>query len=280
MVVTVHSGERGRLAVLIIDLDRAVRAYDHVSTSEEGWRERVEALMYQDAVHSDFAEIDAGDPSSLDAFFTKMFDTQMRGVFEGAQHWRENGSIEIDTPQAGLTIGIDGEPAGVTDSGKTVIDGVPIGERTIVLTDPNGLVQHEPVPVSVERGRASTLVPALSSGPSSVPAIRAVTLWTGVAVAAAGVALLVYASRAPQDGHDLRVCPGGDCPDRARSFATFSGDPGGVPIAPVASGLFGAGLGWSLGALLFGEEHELPWIAWLAGVGLGGAALAGTWAAN
>jgi hypothetical protein len=280
MVVTVHSGERGRLAVLIIDLDRAVRAYDHVSTSDEGWKERVEALMYQDAVHSDFAEIDVTDPAALDAFFTKLFDTKMRGVFEGASHWRENGAVEIDTPQAGLTIGIDGEPAGVTAAGKTRVDGVPIGERTIALTDPNGLVQHEPVPLSVERGRAALLVPTLSSGPSSVPTIRAVTLWTGVAVAAAVAAMFAYAFAAPQDGHDLRVCPGGVCPDSDRRFATFSGAPGGVPIAPIAVGLFGAGLGWSLGALIFGEEHELPWIAWLTGVGLGGAALAGTWAAD
>jgi hypothetical protein len=168
----------------------------------------------------------------------------------------------------------------MTAAGRTTIEGVPIGRRTIGLFDPTALVSHEPVPVAVERGRATVFAPTFSEGTSAVPAIRATTLWTGVAASAGGIAALIYAFAAPQNGHDLRVCPGGDCADTDRRYKTFSGDPGGVPIAPIAAALLGTGIGWAAGTLLFGEEHELPWIAWLTGIGLGGAALAATWAAN
>lgn len=275
IIVTVHPG--GRLAVLLIDLDRAVRAYDHVSTSDEGWKERVESLMYQDAVYSDFAEVKAGaDPEAL-TFFERFFDTKVRGLFESARHWRENGSITIETPHGGLMIGIDQDDAGVTVAGRTEIDGVTVGERRVHLLDPNGLVGHAGVPVQVERGRSTVLNPTFSTGPSLVPTVRTVTLWTGIVTAAAGVGLLVHAFTAPQTSHDILTCPGGDCPGADPPFSTFSGDPEGVPIAPIALGLLGAGAGWSLGTLI-GDDTELPWIAWLIGAGAGGAALGMTWA--
>lgn len=277
MIVTVHPG--GRLAALLIDLDRAVRAYDHVSTSDEAWQERVESLMYQDAVYSDFAEIDPGAPDDVRAFFERFFDTKVRGLFESAQDWRENGSIAIETPQAGLTIDIDDTSAGVTVAGRTEVNGIFVGPHRIRLTDPKGLVEHAPVSITVERGRIARLVPTLSTGPSAVPTVRTVTLWTGIATTAAGAGLLIHAFTAPQDGHDVLTCPGGDCPDADRRFSTFDGSSNGVPIAPIALGLLGAGAGWSLGTLI-GEDHQLPWAAWLIGTVTGGAALGLTWAVD
>ena len=76
-------------------------------------------------------------------------------------------------------------------------------------------------------------------------------------------------------------CLEDDCPgSRFRTIAQLtgregdhSGPPrGGVLALPLGYSITGAGAAFSLGALFFGDDGDLPWIAWIAGAAVGGLA--------
>lgn len=281
-----REGDTDRLSVTLVDLRAALREWEAAPRDEADWRAAVEAAVNERAVAVSTPFTEVRDRAEAERWLDGLVAERLRPVFEAAGAWRPWGGIELRGAGAGFVVEVDGVTIGTTGADPTRLVLVPPGRRAVVLTHP----EHAPVraEVVVEAGRLVPLVvePELLAG--ATHALRDVTTWSGVGLAAAGaVTLAVALVRA--DGDVVTYCLGaGDgavvagC-DPSSQFQRAGYDPGatpgfsgalnppGVRLAPLGYSLVLTGVIWSLGAVLLGDTREAPWIPLVAGVILGAA---------
>jgi len=161
----------------------------------------------------------------------------------------------VKSALADAELELDGKAAGVTCRGTTLLSGVKSGTRRLLARDRRGRT----IELALAVPRSGALEVSTFDVADDRPWLRDATLWSGVALAAGGTALTVYALSA---SGDRVLCPlPGATPECGRAeFTSFGG--GRLPIAPLGYGLIAAGATWALGALVF--ERDEPWFAHLS----------------
>lgn len=250
------------LALVALDLRRAARIIDSGSNPEA-----VESELYSTAIRPE--EVPFEGSADLGVRIAEALEPGLRTL----GLWFENGRIVLSAPP-GEEVRVDGAPVATTEEGSTRLGGVPAGSRLIAVGD--RFERRVSVPAG---GSVLVEVPA----PPVPSALRTVTIWSGVGVAVAGVAVTGWALAAAEPDRYGCLTSGGACPGPAgvgfrsvpESGATGPGaiDRSAVPAAAVGAGLLAAGVTWSLGALLFHDEDEDPWWALAGGLVVGGLAL-------
>ncbi len=254
----------GKISGVLIDLTEAIRCADAGGDDE---------TLADCAAQHALVATSLGHPDA-DSLVREVF----RPALERSGHWEPYGSIAVEIAPRDAVISLDGKPLGRIDDTARV-EGVRPGQRKLVFEHPQSPAQE--VGVEVKRGELAAVSVAFPVEPPLHPA-RTITIWSGAAVGAIGVGLLIWAAVASaNDSSVAAYCFGGDdCPTRFRTFSQLTDDEGdhsglphgGVLAIPLGYSIAGAGATFSLGALLIGDDDELPWIAWIAGAVVGGLA--------
>jgi hypothetical protein len=261
--LAVISNAAGRISAVLIDLDEALRCAD------------VDCAADRAVLATSLPQV-VPDEAAARKYLDELVQASFRPVLEKSGHWEPYGSIEVTADREDAVISLDGKPLG-SIRGTSRVEGVRPGARKLAFEHPEALPQE--VRVEVKRGETTSIAVELASNAGAHP-VRTVTLWTGAGIAAVGLGIAIWAAAA-SSSVDVYCQAEGDCSGTDfRTFAQLTGDEGdhpgppksGVLALPLGYSLFGAGAGFSLGALFIGEEQELPWIAWIVGTAVGGLA--------
>lgn len=269
-----------RLSAVLVDTDRALEVLDRTDRSQPDAEARAEAQINRGSVVAAPARRRITSASDARAFLADLFTEGFRPAFEKSGTWRPYGALHVQTDISGIAIKMDGRPIGTTQAGGvTRIQRVRAGRRTLALTHPEYL-PFETTIVVVARQTAEIAASLVRRDDSGNDVPRTATLWAGVAGAAAGIGLLAYALATPNGSSSLLCLENDPSCEGGREFISFGYDaskadtdpnavnPSGLLVAPLGYSLAGAGLTWSLGALLSSRDRT-PWIAILAGLGVG-----------
>lgn len=262
-------GRPDRVSALLIDLEAALECSDtHV---EEVDRERCaseHALVASDLGHR------VASAAEMRRHFDGVVNDIFRPALEATGHWEPLGRIELTSERARTIVSLDGVPIGSLGRGRALITGVRAGRRTLRVEDPDG--EEDELELSVDVAARDTAQVTIRAG--AYHPVRTATLWSGLVLAAAGIAFTVWGLA----GHQSDVyCAGTSCSDRA-TFKSVGGliDGGDqaprrdVLAVPLGYSLFVIGGAFTLGAIFEGEEADVPWISILAGSVAGGVAYA------
>ncbi len=270
-----REGEPDRLSAQLIDTDRVLEAYHADPRDAEYWEANLEAAINENAPSSPRTEV--ATLAAAQAFVTALFDTHLRPSLEAGGQWKPFGHIELAATAPGLTILLDDAPVGVTGAGRTRLDGVLPGQRSLRVEGPT--LHSDVETFEVVRGEAVAVAPELSARPTGE---SATTRWAleivGAAAVVAGGVLVAVAAATPDTTLHTYCVEGAlaGCTS-TRGFVTSDYDVergafpngGGVALAPLGLGLLAGGIAWGAGTLLFVEEDETPWIPLVVGVVLG-----------
>lgn len=265
-----------RMSSVLIDTDLALQIYHDANRNRPDWSTDVEVRIGNGATVTKPIRARVRNASETTKYLQALFEVHFRSTFERTQHWEPYGRLEIECAIPGLVVEMDGRPLGTTQTNLTRVRGLHPGRHRIALNHPN----YEPAQAEVEITRAQTTRVSLTPKrrPGSGAPLKTALLWTGAAVAATGVGVLTYGLTRPSDV--TLTCIGNVC-DSGQNFVTFGYDPdqadrnplqvnpSGVLIAPLGYSLIGAGAAWGLGSWLTDEE-DLPWIAFVVGLAIGG----------
>lgn len=226
--------------------------------------------------------LNTDDVVAVDAYFSSLFDRQLRGAFERSGHWRPYGSIAVRSNRAGAVLELDGRTVGLTGEGLVQLDGVIGGDRTVVARFGDGDPVHREVVVHAGQQVEVTFEFATATSP-----VRKGMFWGGVATGVAGIVLLAaspaFADGRPaacivRPGADASACPTGGGP----TLSSYDGalpatsveavTSGGALVIPLGAALAAAGATWATAAQFWGEPDTHPWWGLVIGVGLGAAA--------
>lgn len=276
MVSNVAIADRpDRISMTIVDLHLALRTF-HGAERRAGWEDDVEATIGEEAVLVPSIRAEVRDAQEAETFLATTFSRELQPKLEERGHWEPYGDVEIETNADAPSFRVDGDSIG-TGTRHTKLAGVRPGTHAIEVEAP-GFLPAE-VEVTVTKGAVAPLRVELGIAPNNtVGIVRAITLWGGVAVAAAGAAVLIY-GLASGGGAETSCFRGSDC-EASRAFRTFGYDasaagtlepvnPPGVLVVPLGYSLAGAGATFALGTWLIGGEEDVPWIQWIAGVAVG-----------
>ena len=248
----------------------------------ERWR------LSQQPDHSELAVLDHAIPLRIQPTVVKDNDAllaQLRGFMERARErllafgQKAYGEIELELPKAGIEIELDGQVITQNKSRSVRLTHTPKGLRRLSLRG-EGLRTFSRS-VSVKPGALVRLQPDLT--PAGESALVRWTKWSGVAVAALGVAALVVggAQVAVFESTPGRYCIEawrGTCSSRFLRINDWRRPPpgpvqqsygGGLALIPLGYSLAGAGLISALSAWLTNDSDHL-WIAIASAVAAGG----------
>jgi hypothetical protein len=271
LLVLTHFTQEGmteRLSLLLIDTTRALRVLHEATAGEE-----VEPALVARSVILQRSILVEDRVGALEAM-----ESELRSTFEETGHWDPFGEVEVRSELPGATIAIGGVGVGRTEGGGARIVRVPIGLQRVVIEHD----ERAPFEAEVEVHRGASVVVEVTAVERFDPAgaqVRSAVLWSGLAVAVAGVAISIVAL-VPRDTTTVCVhsstteCDGGSTWTRFGAGGDGAGESGnghGPPILPLGLALTGMGAAWSLGTFLFGDEDDVPWIQLAAGVALFGA---------
>lgn len=271
MIVSVLSeqGAPDRLSVVILDAARA-RTLPPERTDEAVLIERV-----QQATREEEAA----------AFLHALIEGDLRAHLEEAKHWQVYGELRLRSSAAGAELFIDGLSVGTVVSAETVIRDLRRGAHRVALE----LGQEQRLERDVTIGAEPALLELdpLALAPVRSDTARYAIAGTGAALAAAGIAVAIYASTRGATGACLSSAALPACEESSSAARTgfdpsatsFEGDPNrGVPLVSIAGALLAAGATWTIGALLIEDDAEIPLFTILAGAALGGGAFAAGYA--
>ncbi len=279
IVVAIYPRPGGveRLTAMLIATNSALHDF-HEARRREGWREEVENRIFGNAVRAAPGTIQTSDPKQVEAFFAAAFGGAFRSMLESGGYWEPHGAVRI-AAAANLVVELDGKVVGTTGVEPLTLTGLMPGERRLRVTDPTGSDLPLETAVLVERKKTKTVEVALEARPNdSARTLRAATLWSGVGVAAVGVALTAWGALAPRGAQHVRTCRGEGCEADNAGFATacelssdlpHTCDGGGVLAAPLGYSMLAVGGVWAAGTLAFGDDDDLPWIQLVAGAAVG-----------
>lgn len=241
--------DRAQVMMIDLSLSRAV-------LSSAGG-EAAENRIFEEALTMSNGSVALNDPVALEHWAIELLERDMKPRLDRARHWEVFGEILVHAPRPGLSISLNGAKLGPSAEGPTRIRDVQNGAHVVAI-DELKLTKN----VDVASRSITEVTFELPRGASP---LRTATLWTGVAIAAAGVAIEVATLASDGGSTALNVCRGADCaPDAEKRFDRA----GPFLAAPLGYALFGTGGTWAGGALLSAEE-ETPWIALIAGGAVG-----------
>lgn len=241
--------DRAQVMMIDLSLSRAVLA--------TSGGEAAENRIFEEALTMSSGAVALNDPVALEHWAIDLLERQMQPRLDHARHWEVFGEILVTAPRPGLSISLNGAKLGPAAEGPTRIRDVPSGAHVLALDE---LKLTKNVDVA-----ARTVTEVTFEAPRGASPVRTAALWTGLAFAAAGVALETAALVSDGGATALNVCRGAECaPEAAKRFDRA----GPFLAAPLGYALFGTGATWAGGALLSAED-EAPWIAVIAGGAIG-----------
>jgi hypothetical protein len=271
-------GAPDRVTAVLVDTDRAL-ALLHDTKREGRWEERVEAAVSEQAVVAAPPRREVADADAAGDLVERLVTEDLRAVLEQQGRWEPWGSIAIEIEaEEPLEIAVDDRTVGTTIPGTNELMRVSAGEHRIRLRHPS--YADAELAVKVERGARAVLEPELVRTVHEPTVLRPITAWSGLVVALSGAVIATFAI--VRQNQEVKTA----CFDASAcshdGFATFSYssgasdpknvNPPGVLMAPLGYSLVAAGAAWSLGTVLFGDDSDVPWIQWIAGLALGAAA--------
>ena len=284
LVLAVHPAQPGeeQLVTMMIDTHRAL-ALQAKTPRTSGWRERVENALFEEALKTSARSIKSGDARALKAYFEELFGSRFRSALEREGLWRPFGQVALLTPPSGAVIELDGRRVGLVEGARAELQAIQPGAHTITLRTADGRAAS--TQIQLERGQRLELPASAFAfpAPGAHPA-RLAAQWGGAAIAVSGVALAIYGLTLSLDNVNAACISrdGGDCAGLGQPSFGYDGaqapalrpdavNPGGVLVGGLGLSLMSAGLSWSLGAWLWGERTEVPWVPLALGLALGGA---------
>ncbi len=274
LIISAAAAEGGdRLAAFLIDVEDALEhVYRRRSRSSQPTSDELDEVEDEISRFSVIARppiVEHVESSEqLRAYVQALIESHLREAFEQAGRWRPFGSIEIDVDAAvPFAVELDGVSLGTTIAGKAKILDVHPGERQISLRSED--FEEYTGKVVVETGQTARLRATPIKKPSNVSfVLKQTVFWGGVASAAAGVGLMIYAAvaRSTLDREDICVGGSGACSGPFLRFGAISADPAvgangkGPPILPLGYSLAGLGAAWIVGPLIEPDDDRIPWI--------------------
>jgi hypothetical protein len=232
-----------------------------------------EETLLEGAINVEARALSLAAPNALAAYFTQLFEVELRPAFEREHAFRSMGEVELAGAKPGLSIELDGTAIGETTAGATRVTEMKSGPRKLALRDPLDQQIVFETTVEVEsRGRTAIAIP-IAPIPKN-DAVPQVIFWSGATVALAGTIAVIAGATATTRPVSIG-CDGASCMDG--NDAAFSricdlgSDRGGCSlfsstrIVPLGYALALGGAAWAIGSKFFGEELE-PWIVVLLGV--------------
>lgn len=275
-----------RLSLVLVHLQRAIAIATEPAPSDpalaEEWAADVEVRIVESAVLARPRLATIATEAEMRAFLERAFTEELRPGLEEAGAWAPYGAIELEAPEPGVAVEVDGTTAGITRAGITRIGRVPAGRRLVRLSHPRYATFETELVVA--RGETTQLRVDLAGASGPASPLRSVLFWSGTAATVAGAALATFAL-VRSDGDVSTLClvrAGQPCggsgfmttgydPSRA---PTFSDDvnPGGLLLGPLGYSVALTGATWAISTLLFGEPEDGPWLQVAAGIAVGAAA--------
>lgn len=256
-----------RLLLALFDVELARRARDAARARSGDDPEAIEALIFEDAVVSESMIRSLSTRADADRAVDTFVDLH-KGHLAQARVWSPTSTLQLRLPDLGdAELRLEDRPIPADTSTQTLRRLRP-GRYTLALRSPSH--DFAPVDLDLEVPTSSTVRFAVPAPPSTVVArrVRLTTRWSGVALAAAGAALLTHALVAQDDTLEIAGCRD-ECDDTSR-FQEL----GPFLEAPLGYSLIGAGATWTAGSFLEGEPHEAPWWSIVLGTVVGATAYA------
>ena len=262
--------DRALVSLWLVDLDRARQGlWEQEGGAADRW-------ILQRATTRRRFEVVWG-PRALERAFRQLWDGRAERL-RGAGLWWPNGGIRVRTEWLPpYQISIDGGPVRTATASTVIVRPVAAGSRRVIVGSGRGSIAKT---VTVAMGRTTTLrIDARATARLSSDD-RPSLLWSGVGVAAAGVALTVAGLTVDVKSELVQVCAASssceDAPRFARSSDYFTArstpDGGSGPlVVPLGYSLAITGGAWALTAALWDDPQVPWWIVVLGGVA-GGAA--------
>jgi PEGA domain-containing protein len=251
MLTTItRRGAPDRMIAALVDIDQAMRAIREAEGSGLHG-ERAEAFVAERSVILPPVRAELASSEASRAFLERLLTSDLRAAIE-KEDWEPWGEIEIAADDPGLLVELDGAVVGKTPAGPTILRRVGTGRHTLVLERSD--LEPERATIEVEGGhRASIRVSMRSRRSALARNLRSGLLWTGIAVAAAGVAIAGLAATS-HDSDVRRYCLSGTCDLPTRIDLE----------AALGFGLIGLGATWSI-AVSIRDVDETPWLELAAG---------------
>lgn len=270
----IASGRRDRLIPTWVDTTAALETIHRLRGARlnEG---DLEAELRRTAVPVRLrgATIESADEAAK--YLEGMVTRQLRGTLVGVRHWEPFGELHLFEAPNGAAVIFDGETVGTTRAGSVRLTQVTPGEHEVSLSQSGGPTWGTRFELEV-RGTTALTVGRTTNG--SLGTAPAVVFWSGLGLAAAGVATVaVGAATAP--GDTTVYCPD-PCSDRFVAVGeTFDGTRitaggGDVLTVPLGYSMALTGATWSLGTQTLERNADFPWLSFVTGLVLGGAAYA------
>ncbi len=245
-----------RASAVLLDVDAA--------TSFEPLRERSEEAFENEV----FTKAVRARVDAMDLDVLALFRDQFRPAL--GEQWARPGELELEAQVDDAQVEIDGKIVGTTRAPSVLITGLAEGERRIAVLHPE--YRRFDAAIAIHHGERARLTVTLDrSVDPSIAVARRATFWSGVGAGAVGVGLLAAAFGVAATSDDADLCASG--PE-----AESECDPAFVATSSILLGPLGysfliLGASWSIGVLL-GDDDSFPWIELAAGIVLGAAAYA------
>lgn len=264
-------------SVLLLNLERARHLLEGPEAGAGARGTELEVRFAEVAIEGPEERTPLRDDQEAADFFRQVLERAFRPAFERAGTWKPYGRVRVNAEVAGLALLIDGRPVGATVEGETLLVQVEVGPRTLeVRGDGYAPIRHDLV---ISSGETQTITLDLTSM-GDFGGFRTGAAIAGGVVGLLGGGLMVYGLLASPIGGGCLGTPG-VCQERTEfvrfgytsspeDFLINESNLGtGPAIFPLGLGLFTTGLTWSLGTLIFGDDHDLPWPQILIGLAVG-----------
>lgn len=251
-----------RVLIALMDAELAIRARDAALSRDPGNSEAAEALIFQDAVRSVF-EVARVDTQARVNRLMKDFVDRQKGRLVQAGVWVESGTLQLELPEVGeVAIDLGGQRFDALQLSLTIPHVLP-GLHRVRLVSPTQQFAELEQMVTVQTGTVAVLSFETPDFGEGARAVRQSSRWAGVAVFAAGSALLVHALMDRQDGgRSVGICPPECSTTRFRKL-------GPVLEAPLGYSLMGTGATWAAGSFVEGAPYETPIWSLVGGTAIG-----------
>lgn len=198
----------------------------------------------------------------------RMLEVDLRGYLESRGHFAPWGELRLAQTPQGSAVVVDGRTVGVV-AAPGAVRVTRLREGDHVVSVEHRRYERFERKVMVTRGATADLAFDASLLPPQWHPLRTATFWAGAGLVVAGV----VATAISLTHQDIPFCI-------AREGESFGPEctgagfvrGGGLLLAPLGYSLAGAGVSWTLGGWLWGEDDEVPWLPLVLGVGLGVAA--------
>ncbi len=273
--ILTRAGEPDRMSAQLLDVDAAREAVRGARDADEA-----EDLIQIRAVHGTTGTALVPGLEQLDHWLEVLVEDTLRPPLLARGQWLPFGAVRLHVDRP-LSVELDGRPLGTFEPGEALLVDVRAGRRALLARDPArpdgdpaGLARHEVVVTAGAEAAVLVVMPSTLGGVT-----RSASLWGGIATAAVGAGLVVWAAAASPSSRAITPCVGAGCegarPSQWDDACTLTrddpascGDARGLRIAPLGGALALAGTSWAVGSTL-GDSQDVPWIGWVAGVAAG-----------